>query len=226
MSLGLSTRNRKSTHPPKPPRLTQKPTDPPMTVDCESLPRKTDLGGLDGGLSSPKPDEPDPTDVTRERRSDLPRSTQIRWRFGSFWLDPAIRWKFSLKSGLEVVFFASILWLSHRSEEKSTDPAKIRRWNGSSRSNLGLRWSFLLRSRGCHINPKKNQQIQWRFGEIRWRFGDFRWRFSENLEVETHSDFNRPDRCPPEPDLTRPKVVGDRRRVVQPPTQCERVGSG
>ena len=36
-----------------------------------------------------------------------------------------MRWKFSFKSGLEVVFLASILWLSHRFEEKSTDPAKI-----------------------------------------------------------------------------------------------------
>ena len=172
MSLGLSTRNRKSTHPPKPPRLTRKPTDLPVTVDGRSLPRKTDLGGLDGRFSSPKPDEPNPTDVTRERRSDLPRSTQIRWRFGSFWLDLAIRWKFSLKSGLEVVFFASIPWSSHRSEEKSTDPAKIRRWDGSSRSNLGLRWSFLLRSRGCHINPKKNQQIQRRFNKDSVRSGE------------------------------------------------------
>ena len=171
MSLGLSTRNRKSTHPPKLPKLTRKSTNPPVTVDGGSLPRKTDLGKLDGGFSSPKPDKPDPTDVTRERRLDLPRSTQIRWRFGSFWLDPAIRWKFSLKFRLEVVFFALIPWLSHWSEEKSIDPMKIQRWDGSSHSNLGLRWSFLLRSCGCHINPKKNQQIQRRFNEDPVRSG-------------------------------------------------------
>ena len=118
--------------------------------------------------------------------------TQIWRKINRSGEDPTMRWKFSFKFGLEVVFLASIPWLSHKSKEKSTDPTKI----------------------------------QQRFGEIRWRFGDFRWRFSEDLEVETHSDFNRPDRCPPEPDLTRPKVVGDRRRVVQPPTQCEQVGSG
>ena len=37
-----------------------------------------------------------------------------------------MRWKFSLKFGLEVVFFASIPWLSHKSKEKSTNPVKAR----------------------------------------------------------------------------------------------------
>ena len=124
--IGLSTRNRKLTHPPKPTKPTQKPANPtPVEVGGRSSPRKTNLGGSDGGFSFPKPDEPDLTDETRERRPNLPRSTQIQQRFGSFWLDLAMRWKFSLKSGLEVVFFASIPWLSHKFEEKSTDLVKI-----------------------------------------------------------------------------------------------------
>ena len=45
--------------------------------------------------------------------------------FGSFWLDPTMRWKFSLKSRLEVVVFVLIPWLSHRSNKKWTDSAKI-----------------------------------------------------------------------------------------------------
>ena len=125
--------------------------------------------------------------------------TQIRRKIIRFDEDPvkngedlAMRWKFSFKSGLEVVVLASIPWLSHKSKEKSTNPAKTQR----------------------------------RFGKIRRRFGDFRRRFGEDLEVKTHSDFNRSDRCPPEPDPTRPEVAGGRRQVVQRPTRCERVGSG
>ena len=173
MGLGLSTRNRKLTHLPKLPGPTRKSVDPtPMMVGGGSSPRKINFDELDGGFSFPKLDEPDPTDESRERRLDLPRSTQIRWRFGSFWLDLAMRLKFSLKSRLEVVFFASIPWLSHKSKEKSADSAKIqwrtakiRRWDGSFHSNLGLRWSFLLRSRGCCTDPKKNQQIRQRSSE-------------------------------------------------------------
>ena len=86
-----------------------------------------------------------------------------------------------------------------------------------------MRWSFLLRSRGCRTDPAK---IQRRFDEIRRKFGDFRRRFGEDLEGKTHSDFDRPDRCAPDPDPTRPEVGGGRRRVVQCPTRCERVGSG
>ena len=118
--------------------------------------------------------------------------TQIRRKINRFGEDPVkngedptMRWKFSFKSGLEVVVLASIPWVSHRSEEKSTDPAKIQR-----------------------------------------RFGNFRRRFGEDLEVKTHSDFDRPDRCPPEPDPTRSEVAGGWRWVVQRPTRCERVGSG
>ena len=96
--------------------------------------------------------------------------------FGSFWLDPTMRWKFLLKSRLEVVVFVSIPWLSHRSNKKWTNLAKIQR------------------------------------------------RFGEDLVVETHSDFNEPNRCPSETDLTQPEVVRSRRRVIQPSTQCERVG--
>ena len=105
----------------------------------------------------------------------MPHSVKIQWRFGE---DLVMRWKFSFKSGLEVVFFASILWLSHRSKEKSTDPVKI------------------------------------------WQ------RFGKDLEVETHYDFNRPDRCLLETDPTWPEVVRGWQQVVQPPTQCEQVGSG
>ena len=189
MKLGLSTRNRKPTHSPKPPGLTRKPTDSmPVTVGGGSSPRKTDLDGSDGGFSSPKPDEPDPTDETRERRPDLPRSTQIRWRFGSFWLDPAMRWKFSLKSKLEVVFlFRSRGWHTDPKKNQqirwrsSEDTAKIQWWDWSSRSNLGLKWSFLLRSRSCRIDLKKNQQIRWRSSEDSTRFNEDLAIFREDL---------------------------------------------
>ena len=70
--------------------------------------------------------------------------TQIRRKINRFdedpvknGKDPAMRWKFSFKSGLEVVFLASILWLSHRSEEKSTDPAKIQRRFGEIWQKFG-----------------------------------------------------------------------------------------
>ena len=109
------------------------------------------------------------------------KNQQIRQRSNE---DLVMRWKFSLKSRLEVVFFASIPWLSHRSKEKSTDPAKIQR----------------------------------RFNEI-WRW------FSKDLEVETHSDFDRHDRCSSETDPTWPKVVRGQQQVVQPPTRCEWVDS-
>ena len=48
----------------------QKPVDSlPVTVSNGSSPPKTNLGGLDGGFSSPKPNEPNPTDETRERKA-------------------------------------------------------------------------------------------------------------------------------------------------------------
>ena len=48
----------------------QKPVNPlPVTVSNGSSPPKTNLGGLDGGFSSPKPNEPNPTDETRERKA-------------------------------------------------------------------------------------------------------------------------------------------------------------
>ena len=57
--------------------------------------------------------------------------------------DPVMRWKFSLKYGLEVVFFASILWFSQKSEEKSTNSAKIqRRFGGWNSLQLQLTWSL------------------------------------------------------------------------------------
>ena len=136
-----------------------------------------------------------------------------------------MRLKFSLKFGLEVVFFASIPWLSHRSEEKSTDPTKIQwrygedpamRWKFSFKS--GLEVVFLASiSWLSHRSGKKSTdlaKIHQRFREIRRRFSNFRWRFGEDLEVETHSDFDRPDRCPPEPDPTRPEIFGGLRQVV------------
>ena len=75
--------------------------------------------------------------------------------FGSFWLDPMMRWKFSLKSRLEVVVFVSIPWLSHRSNKKSTDSAKIQRrsscWNSlrlrqTQQLSIGDRFDS---TRGC-----------------------------------------------------------------------------
>jgi len=54
-----------------------------------------------------------------------------------------MRWKFLLKSGLEVVVFASIPWLSHRSKEKSTDSTKIQRRFGE---DPAIRWKILLKS--------------------------------------------------------------------------------
>ena len=53
-----------------------------------------------------------------------------------------MRWKFLLKSGLEVVVFASIPWLSHWSKEKSTDPMKIQRRFGEDPT---IRWKILLK---------------------------------------------------------------------------------
>ena len=88
----MSIRTRKSTHPSKPPRSTQKSADTtPVTVGDGSPPLKTDLGRSDGGFSSSKPDIPDSTDETEERTPILPRSVQIHQysgeKFGSFWLD-------------------------------------------------------------------------------------------------------------------------------------------
>ena len=75
LNVGVSTRTRKPTHPPKLPRPTQKLADPTlMTVGDGSPPPKSDFGGLDGGFSSSKLD---PTDETYERRPNLPRFVQI-----------------------------------------------------------------------------------------------------------------------------------------------------
>ena len=57
-----------------PPTQTARADPTPVTFGDRSSPQKTDLGRSDGGFSSPKPDEPDPINETRERRSDLPRS--------------------------------------------------------------------------------------------------------------------------------------------------------
>ena len=88
----MSIRTRKSTHPSKPPRSTQKLADTTLvTVVDGSPPLKTDLGRSDGGFSSSKPDIPDSTDETEERTPVLPRSVHIHQysgeKFGSFWLD-------------------------------------------------------------------------------------------------------------------------------------------
>ena len=65
----------KPTHPSKLLGPTRKPTDPMLVmVSGETLPPKADLGGLGGGFSSPKLDEPNPTKKTHERWPDLPRS--------------------------------------------------------------------------------------------------------------------------------------------------------
>ena len=60
------------THLPKLIEPTQKLADPtPMTVGDGSPPPKTDLGESDGGFSSSKPDKPDLTDETHERRPEF-----------------------------------------------------------------------------------------------------------------------------------------------------------
>ena len=75
LDIRVSTKTQKPTHLSKPLGLTQKPTNPmPVIVSGGSLPPKADLGGLDGGFSSPKLDEPNPTNKTHERWPDLPRS--------------------------------------------------------------------------------------------------------------------------------------------------------
>ena len=69
-----------STHLPKPPGPTRKLTDPTsVTVGDGSPSPKTDLGGSDGGFSSSKPDIPDPTDETDERRPEI-RSDSLVFR--------------------------------------------------------------------------------------------------------------------------------------------------
>ena len=70
VKVGVSIRTRKPTHPPKPPGPTRKPIDPPpVMVGDRYPPPKTDLGKSDGGFSSSKPDIPNSTDETYERRS-------------------------------------------------------------------------------------------------------------------------------------------------------------
>ena len=72
VGIGVSMSTRELTHPPKPPGPTRKPTNPtPVTVGDGSPSPTTDLGGSDGGFSSSKPDIPDPTDETHERRSEF-----------------------------------------------------------------------------------------------------------------------------------------------------------
>ena len=77
-----------------------------MRVGDGSPPPKTDLGGLDGGFSSSKPDISDPTDESEERTLILPRSIQIHQyfgeKFGSFWLDSVKILVFLLRSSREM----------------------------------------------------------------------------------------------------------------------------
>ena len=77
-SVGVSTGTRKPTHLPKPPGPTRKSADPtPVMVGDGSPPPKINLGESDGRFSSSKPDIPDPTDETHERRPEIHRSVQI-----------------------------------------------------------------------------------------------------------------------------------------------------
>ena len=70
--LGVFTTTREPTHSPKPPGLIRKPGDlTPVMVGDGSPPPKTDLGGSDGGFSSSKPNIPDLTDKTHERRLEF-----------------------------------------------------------------------------------------------------------------------------------------------------------
>ena len=119
-----------------------------------------------------------------------------------------MRWKFSLKSGLEVVFFCFdpvvITQIRRKINSLGEDPVKNGEdpaWDGSFHSNLVLRWSFLLQSRGCRTDLKKNQQIQ-------RRFGDFRWWFGEDLEVTTSTDPTVVHRSPIRLDPRLPAVGG------------------
>ena len=78
--VGVSMPTREPTHPPKPPGPTRKPTNStPVTVGDGSPSPKTDLGGSDGGFSSSKPDIPDLTDETDERRPEI-RSDSLVFR--------------------------------------------------------------------------------------------------------------------------------------------------
>ena len=135
------------------------------------------------------------------------------------------------------MFFASIPWLPHGSEEKSTDPAKIQ-WRYDEDPMMRWKFSFIFGlevvflasiSWLSHSSKEKSTdlaKIQQRFGEIQRRFNDSWRRFGKDLEVETHSNFDWPNRCPTEPDPTRPEIAGSRQRVVQLLTRCEWVGSG
>ena len=97
---------------------------------------------------------------SKEKSTD---PAKIQWRYGE---DPTMRWKFSFKSGLEVVFLASISWLSYRFGEDPTkfwrDPVKIWRFSAKIRqrskgwNSLRLRSTRLLSigarsdlTRGC-----------------------------------------------------------------------------
>ena len=63
---------RELTHPPKPLGPTRKLADPtPVMIGDGSPPPKTDLDGSAGGFSSSKPDIPNPTDETHERRPEF-----------------------------------------------------------------------------------------------------------------------------------------------------------
>ena len=80
-----------------------------------------------------------------EKKSTDP--AKIQWRYGE---DPTMRWKFSFKSGLEVVFLALISWLSHRFGEDPTkirqDPVKIWRFSTKIRQRSKGWNSLWLRS--------------------------------------------------------------------------------
>ena len=71
---------------------------------------------------------------------------------------------------------------------------------------------FLLRSRDF----RSNLGLMWWF-----------WAWSgEDSMIQTQIEADRPDRCLPKTEPTRPEVVDGRRQVVKPFTQFLRVGSG
>nr|POF16868.1 hypothetical protein CFP56_17436 [Quercus suber] len=79
----------------------------PVTVSDGSLPPKTNLGGSNDGFSSSKPNIPDPTDETHERRPEF----LDPFRFISIPVKArsSDEKKFSLKSKLDAGVFASFL---------------------------------------------------------------------------------------------------------------------
>ena len=62
--------------------------------------------------------------------------------------------------------------------------------------------------------------------DFQLRSGENPVTIGENPVIDCQYEADRPDRCPPESDLTRPEVVCGWRRVVQPFTRWKRVGCG